>query len=299
MVNERERMVVRAGAITIGVNLILTVLRAGAAVVSGSSAVLADAANSGTDVLATLVVLGGTRIAALPADHDHPYGHEKAEPVAAKIVGLIVVATGLVTAWGAFGYLRAGGTDIVGLSAVWVTAGSVVAKEVLARFLGQVGRQTQNQATLADASNQRADVFISIAALIGALGGRFGLPLLDPVMGLLVSGLILKVGIGLYWRSVDDLMDRAPEPGTIAAVEEAAGRVEGVVSVDQVKARVFGSGIYVDCEVGVDGSLTVEEGHQIAALVKDAVCLEVPTARDVLVHVNPSRCAQNRQADSE
>jgi len=298
-VNERERLVIRAGAITIGVNLVLTLLRAGAAIFSGSSAVLADAANSGTDVLATLVVLGGTRIAALPPDQDHPYGHEKAEPVAAKIVGLIVVATGLLTAWGSYGYLRIGGTEIVGISAAVVTAGSIIAKEVLARFLKRVGGATRNQAIMADASNQRADVFISLAALVGALGGRFGLPLLDPIMGLLVSGLILKVGIGLYWRSVDDLMDRAPEPETLAAVIAAAGRVKGVLSVDQVKARVFGSGIYVDCKVGVDRALTVEEGHRIATLVKDSVRLAVPTSRDVLVHVNPSIRQQKGQADSE
>ncbi|HYG58522.1 MAG TPA: cation diffusion facilitator family transporter, partial [Symbiobacteriaceae bacterium] len=97
----RQQQVNRAGFLTITVNLFLTLARGAAGWLSGSTAVLADAANSGTDILATLVVLGGSRIAAKPPDEDHPYGHHKAEPVAAKIVGLIVAFAGIMTALGA------------------------------------------------------------------------------------------------------------------------------------------------------------------------------------------------------
>lgn len=284
---QREAQVSRAAMITIGTNILVTIARALAGWSSGSTAVLADAANSGTDVLATLVVLGGTRIAARPADETHPYGHEKAEPVAAKLVGLLVAFTGAATALAAGRALQAGSAEEVGITAAWVTAGSIVIKEMLSRHLVRVGRRTGSQALMADAVNQRTDVLGSAAALAGALGGRFGLPILDPAMGLLVAGLILRMGFGLYWRAVTDLMDPAPDPDTLSRLTDAAAAVPGVLALDEVKARVFGSGLFVDCKIRVDGRITVAEGHGIAAQVKEAMARAVPACRGVLVHVNP------------
>lgn len=268
------------------VNLGLTAARGIAGYLAGSTAVLADAANSGTDILATLVVMGGSRIAARPPDWDHPYGHEKAEPVAAKLVGIIVTCAGLATGAGALRALRGGG-EPVGLGAAAVTAVSIAAKEVLARYLTRLGRRLGSQAVLADAANQRTDVLASAAALAGALGGRFGLPLLDPLMGLLVAGLILRMGLSLYWGAVRDLMDRAPDPETLDAMRRAALSVPGVEEVGDLRARVFGPGIYAECKVSVDGRLTVAEGHRIGKRVKAAIMGAVPECRDVLVHVNP------------
>lgn len=283
----RHREAARAGIITITVNALLTLARAAAALAAGSTAVMADAANSGTDVVATLVVLGGSRIGAIPADEDHPYGHEKAELVAAKLVGALVIFTGVITAVGAWRALQTGG-EPVGLVAAAVSGASIVVKEVLARFLLGVAQRTGNQALKADAANQRTDVLAATAALAGALGARFGLAGLDPAMGLLVAGIITRMGLGLYWQAASDLMDRAPEADIMTALNKATASVAGVIRVDRVKARVFGSGIYVDCKIKVDGDLTVREGHRIAGRVKEAVRRSVPEVKDVLVHVNPS-----------
>jgi len=285
-IDERQRLINRAGAMTIAVNLTLTLARGVAAYLAGSSAVLADAANSGTDILATLVVLGGSRIAAQPPDREHPYGHEKAEPVAAKIVGMLVAMTGVVTGVGALGALQAGAGE-VGLAAAVVTAISIGTKEVLARYLTSLGRRIGSQAVMADAANQRTDVLASLAALIGALGGRFGLPILDPAMGLLVSALILRMGLTLYWKAVRDLMDRAPDRQTMTALLQAVRSVAGVCVVGDLKARIFGPSIHVDCKVSVDSALTVAEGHRIGKRVKAAILKAVPEVRHVLVHINP------------
>jgi cation diffusion facilitator family transporter len=284
---DRQRLIARAGVITIVINIALTAVRVMAGLLSGSTAVLADAANSGTDILATLVVLGGTRIAAKPPDPDHPYGHEKAEPVAAKLVGILVTFTGVVAAVGSWRALGAGAEQRVGLMAAVVAGGAIFVKAGLSRYLMGIARRFNNQALAADAANQRTDVLASGAALIGALGGRFGVPLLDPAMGLLVAGLILRMGIGLYWRSLNELMDPAPDPETMAHLERATASVAGVLSVDEVKARVFGSGIYVDCKVCVDGQMTVEQGHAIAGRVRAKVKAAIGSVRDVLVHINP------------
>lgn len=284
--DERQRLINQAGTLTIGLNLTLTLLRGWAGLLAGSTAVLADAANSGTDILATLVVLGGSRIAAQPPDPDHLYGHEKAEPVAAKIVGILVTLTGVVAGLGSLRALRTGGEE-VGLVASVVTAASIVAKEVLARHLGRLGERVQSQALLADSINQRTDVLASGAALVGALGGRFGFPLLDPAMGLLVAGLILRMGMRLYWEAVRDLMDRAPEASVIIELYRAVSEVPGVRRVDDLKARIFGPFIHVDCKISVDGEQSVAEGHRIGKRVKAALLAAVPTCRDVMVHINP------------
>jgi cation diffusion facilitator family transporter len=136
---ERAAIARRASLITISINVILTVARGLVGFLAGSSAVLADAANSGADIFASLVVLGGSQIAAKPPDLDHQFGHEKAEAVAAKVVGLLVTGTGIATVISAVGNLRGGVYGEVGGAAVWVSLFSIVIKEVLARFLTSVG----------------------------------------------------------------------------------------------------------------------------------------------------------------
>ncbi len=293
---QRRRAATRASVLTILVNVTLTAARTAAGLLAGSAAVLADAVNSGTDILATLVVLGGSRIAARPADEDHPYGHEKAEPVAAKLVGILVTVTGVITTAGAFRALQGGGAEPVGLLAAWVTGGSILIKEVLARYLFRVGQHLGNPALEADAANQRTDVLASTAVLAGALGGRFGLPWLDPVMGILVGGLIVRMGLKLYWESVTHLMDPAPEPETMERIAQVIESVPGVQALDELKARLFGAGVYVDCKIAVDGQLTVAEGHAIAGRVKARVLEAIPEVLDVLVHVNPHPAEQAEDA---
>lgn len=264
----------------------LTVARVLAGFASGSTAVLADAANSTTDILASLVVLGGSQIAARPPDEDHQFGHEKAEAVAAKVVGLLVMGTGVVTAFGAVQGLRGGEFEAVGPAAIWVSLGAVVIKEVLARFLTRVGRQVENEALVADAQNQRGDVFASAAALVGALGGAYGLPILDPVMALVVALLILRMGLMLYIRSVNTLMDPAPPAEVTRRIEQIIEGTEGVRSLDSIRSRQIGGSIYVECKIGVDGHLTVDEGHQIAGRARRLLREELDV-RDAIVHVNP------------
>lgn len=264
----------------------LTTVRVIAGLASGSTAVLADAANSATDIFASLVVLGGSQIAARPPDAEHQFGHEKAEAVAAKVVGLLVMGTGVVTAFGAVQGLREGEFSPIGAMAIWVSLGAIVIKEALARFLSATGRRVANQALIADSENQRGDVFASLAALIGALGGAFGLPILDPVMAVVVALLILRMGLKLYIGSVHTLMDPAPPAEVTQQIEQIIQGTEGVRCLDSVRSRQIGGSIYVECKISVDGRLTVNEGHQIAGCVR-RLLREQLAVRDTLVHVNP------------
>jgi cation diffusion facilitator family transporter len=286
---ERAALARRASLWTICINLAITVARAMAGYLAGSTAVMADAANSATDIFASLVVLGGSQIAARPPDPEHQFGHEKAEAVAAKVVGLFVTATGFLTGLGAIRDLHPLRVEAIGQAAVWVSIFSIVIKEVLYRFLTSIAGRTGNQAIRADAKNQRVDVFASTAALIGALGGRLGYPVLDPLMAIVVSVIILRMGISLYVGSIQVLMDPAPPTAVMTEIRHVIRQTDGVRAVDSVRARQIGDSIYVDCKIQVDGSLTVEEGHQIAGHVRRLLREQVDGVRDVLVHVNPCR----------
>lgn len=285
---ERAAIARRASLLTILINVVLTIARGLIGILSGSSAVLADAANSGADIFASLVVLGGSQIAARPPDEDHQFGHEKAEAVAAKVVGLLVTGTGIAAVFTAIHDLRGGQYGPVGGAAVWISLFSILVKELLGRFLNSVGTRIGNQALVADAKNQRTDVYASLAALVGALGGRMGLPILDPLMALIVALLIVRMGVVLYVGSVNALMDPAPPEPVVAKIEGIVESTEGVRSLDQIRSRQVGGSVYVECKIGVDGALTVDAGHEIAGHVRRRLREEVGV-RDALVHVNPYR----------
>lgn len=284
---ERGRLLIQASSITIGVNVLLTMARLLVGIVAGSAAVLADAANSGSDILASLAVLGGTRIALLPPDENHPYGHGKAESVAAKAVAILVLGAGIATGIGAIGALRSPERVAPGVAAAWVTAVSILVKEGLARFLMRRSRTLRSEALAADAANQRTDVLASSAALLGVLGARLGVPALDPIAGIVVAALIVRMGVVLYWQAVRSLMDTAPDPAVLETIQMTAWSVAGVMRLDGMKARVHGDRIFVDLKIGVAANLTVAEGHQIAGSVKAAVRAAVDEVEEVLVHVNP------------
>lgn len=277
----------RASLASVVTNVCLALVKGAGGVAAGSTALLADAVNSASDILVSLMVLGGTRVARRPPDADHPYGHGKAETVAAKIVALIVMGVGVLMGLESFRALGAPEVEARGILVLAVPLVSIAAKELLFRHMLRAGRELGSVALEADAYNQRIDALSSLAALIGLAGARLGYPVLDPAMGLLVSGLVLRMGGGLYWRAICELMDAAPDPALLADIEAAARSVSGVLRVDSVRARQYGPEVHVDLKICVHRLLTVEDGHRIAGRAGAAVRAQVPQAASVFVHVNP------------
>lgn len=277
----------RVTLLSIIVGCILVGLKAAVAFWSGSTALLADAVHSGADVVATLAVLGGVVIAGRPPDADHPYGHEKAEPVAAKIVAVLLFLSGLVMGWESVRALMAAAV-LPGISAIWMAALGMLIKFLLGSYVARAGRRVGSVALQADAFNHRVDALASGAVLIGVAGARLGFARLDPLMGLLVSALVLRMAISLYWRGVRDLMDTAPDATTLERIRSTTLATPGVVRLDGLKARVHGNGFYVDLKIAVDDQITVAQGHAIAQHVVDAVHSGVSGTKAVLVHINPA-----------
>lgn len=269
------------------INITLMLSKAAVGIVSRSTAILADAFNNGTDIFATIVVFGGLRIAYLPPDEKHHYGHAKAESVVSKIVAIIIGITGVTIGWSSIQQIISGKSEIPGSLAIIISIASIMIKYFLYRYTNRVGNSIGSSAIIADSFNHRTDVLASFSAMVGVLGARMGYPILDPVAGLVVSVLIVKTGISIYMEAIDALMDTAPEQETVDCIKSNALCTDGVISVNDIRARKHGARLRIDLKICVDAGITVEEGHNIAADTKTNIINHMENIEDIMVHVNP------------
>ncbi len=271
--------------------LLANLLLAGVKIVGGiafnSQAVLADGLHSISDAVGSGAVLYGRHLAATPPDEDHPYGHEKAESIAAFAVGALLGAAGLSVAADAVERLAVGHLSRPAVGALVIAAAGMVVKEVLFRLSRSRSQDLESRALEANAVDSRADVWSSLAALLGVVAARAGWAWADPVMALAVAGLLLWAGLSILRGNLDDLVER--HRGAIEkTVRQVVLGVEGVREMHGLRARGMGRYVLVDVKIGVDGDLSVTAGHEVARAVADAVHRASPTVREVLVHVNPA-----------
>lgn len=270
------------------VNILFAVAKLTAGVVGHSYALVADAVESFADVFGSIVVWGGLHIAAKPADHEHPYGHGKAEPLAGLFVAILILAAGAGVAFQAVRELltphHAPAPFTLG-----VLIAVVVAKETLHRILKRAGGEMGSSAVLADSWHHRSDAITSAAAAVGIAVAVWGGPdyaAADDWAALFASGVIILSGLRLARTPLSELMDEQPTD-LIRRVRETAAEVPGVADVEKVFARKSGLAYWVDMHLEVDPEMSVREAHAIAHEVKDAVRERVPQVADVLIHVEP------------
>lgn len=287
--NQQERLAAGKKASWAGIitNVLLTVIKAFVGFIAGSTAMVADSVHSGSDIISTVIVLQGIKVSHLPADDKHHYGHGKAESVVAKLIAMLLAVTALGIGWSAVKSLQNPSLEPPGTIAVWAAVLSIAVKEWMYRYTVNVGRKIESQAIIADAWHHRTDVFSSIAALIGIGGAVLGFPILDPLAGIVVSLMILKAAVSIYWDAVSDLMDTAPPKEIIEKIESITLKTQGINTVNEIKARKFGSQFYVDLKICVDKNLSVEEGHNLASQAKKSILKSMKNIKDVLIHVNP------------
>lgn len=280
-------------------NVLLAIIKGAAGVLGNSYALIADAIESTTDIASSLIVWGGLKISGIPPDIDHPYGHGKAEPLAAALVALFLFAA-------AIGIAIQSAREIViphhapAPFTLIVLVVVVITKELLFRFVSKVGKSIESTAVKSDAWHHRSDEFTSAAAAIGisiALIGGPGYESADRWAALFASGIIAFNAFRILRPAVDEVMDAAPKSEIVQAVRETAGRVEGVVGLEKCRIRKMGLSYYVDLHVTVDGHVTVLEGHEIAREVKVKILATHAKVADVLVHIEPSDLLKEKHAD--
>lgn len=291
MSTECFRRSVRATLIGMVVNTVLALTKFAAGVIGHSNALIADAVESLADIFSSLVVWRGLVIADAPADPEHPYGHGKAEPIAAAIVSTMLLLAAVGIAGGA-------GRSILAPHlaprpfTLLVLLGVVVIKETLFRFVIREGAAAGSSAVRTDAWHHRSDAITSLAAAVGitiSLVGGPGWAAADDVAAVVAAGIIAWNGWRLLRPALDELMDAAPGPELIAQIRQHAGGVAGVHAVEKCLVRKVGLHFFVDMHLEVDPLMTVAAAHQVAHVVKDHVRSRLPTVRDVLVHIEPAR----------
>ena len=275
------------------VNTFLAVGKMGAGVLGHSHALIADGVESLADIVSSLVVWRGLVVAAEPADEDHPYGHGKAEPIAAAVVAtMLLLAAVWIAVQGVREILRPHSLPAPFTLVVLVIV--VVVKEILFRFVSREGISLNSSAVTTDAWHHRSDAITSLLAGIGigvSLIGGPGYEAADDVAAVLASGVIGWNGWRLLRRAADELMDTVPDPQLPARIGAVARTVDGVAGIEKCRLRKAGQHVFVELHVEVDPAMPVARAHTLAHEVKDRVRAQLPVVHDVLVHVEPLRAA--------
>ncbi|WP_395089862.1 cation diffusion facilitator family transporter [Armatimonas sp.] len=287
----------RSTLIGIVVNLFLALGKMLAGVFGHSYALVADAIESGLDVISSILVYFGLKVSTLPADENHPQGHGKAEPLAAVVVSLFLFLAAFGIAYESIERIRIPHR----LPAPWtllVLLAVIGIKEALVRYALKIGEQTGSNAVKADALHQRTDTITSIAAFVGILIAQIGNRLhpdsrwasADDWAALVASVVIFHNGVNILRGALFELTDAHPDPALEAEVRRVALTVVGVENLHKCFIRKMGFDYYVELDVRVAGSMSVYRGHEIAHEVQDTVRAQISDKRfaRVLVHIEPA-----------
>lgn len=271
--------------VSIGAYLFLSALKLGVGSYAGSKALTADGLNNATDIVASVAVLVGLRIARKPADEDHRYGHYRAETVATFVAAVIMVLVGLDVLWDAgrsMANREYAAPDVLSMWTALFAAGFMM---LVYRYNVRLAKRTNSKALLAAAADNRSDALVSVGAFVGIVGSRFGLSWLDPVAALAVGLIILKTAWGIFYEAAHALTDGYEEK-ELKQIEAEVAKEPGVRRLIDLKARTLGSNVYVDLVIGVDKDLTVEASHEITNHIEQRLLARDEIER-VHIHVEP------------
>ena len=286
-----QRVAKKVSVTTIIGNLVLSVLKLIAGIVAHSSAMISDAVHSASDVFSTFVVMIGIKLASKEPDKEHPYGHERLECVAAIVLAMVLFITGLGIGADALGNIVQGNYNdlqVPGMLALVAAIISIVSKEGMYWYTRINAKRIDSSALMADAWHHRSDAFSSIGALVGIAGARMGFPVMDSIASLVNFLFIVKAAYDIFKDSIDKMVDHSCDEETEKDIFECVIENEDVMGVDLLQTRIFGNKIYVDVEIQVDGSYTLQEAHKIAEAVHDNIEKNFPKVKHIMVHVNPA-----------
>jgi cation diffusion facilitator family transporter len=284
---QRAKAASRSTWVSVAVNLLLTTAQIFAGVITRSQGLIADGIHSLSDLVADFVVLLANHQSQKDADDDHPYGHHRYETAASLVLGGLLLAVGVGMIWSAFQKLQQPElVPKVGAVALWVAAGALVAKELLFRYMLMVAKQVKSSMLVANAWHARSDAASSLVVGLGIAGNLMGYPILDPIAALIVGFMVGKMGWEFGWEAMHDLMDRAADEQEVAAIRQTLIETPGVGGVHDVRTRKMGDMIVVDAHIEVDGTLSVEAGHDIAVAARHRV-MQRHRVLNLLAHVDP------------
>ena len=283
-----EKTATRVSLVSIAGNAVLSLFKLLAGVLAHSGAMISDAVHSASDVLSSIIVIIGVKLSVRAPDKEHPYGHERFECVAAIVLAVVLAVTGLLIGYKAFGSIEGRGTQpMPGVLALVAAAVSIVVKEAMYWYTRFFGKRLNSASLMASAWDHRSDALSSVGALVGIAGARMGHPVMEPIASLVICLFILKAAYDIFRDAMGKMVDRAADTETEKSLTDCVLSEKEVRGVDKLRTREFGSRIYVDLEIRLDGSMTLYDAHAIAERVHDRIEREFPSVKHIMVHVNP------------
>lgn len=272
-------------------NVFLSAFKFIAGIMGNSSAMVSDAVHSLSDVFATFIAFLGVRFGRREADASHPYGHERIESLAAIVLGLILLVTGVGIGWVGLEKILAGNYEslpIPGMIALVAAIVSIAVKEGMFWYTRHWARVIRSSAFEADAWHHRSDAMSSIGALVGVGGSMLGYPVLDPIASVVICLFILKQGISIIHDALKKMLDTSCGEQFEEEVRQLVDAENQVGHIDMLRTRMFGDKVYIDMEIAIDGSMQLTDAHAIAERVHDDIEHAFPEVKHVMIHVNPA-----------
>lgn len=269
-------------------NIILTIIKIFAGVVGKSSAMVADGLHSASDIISSVGVLIGNKIAKAPNDKEHNYGHEKAETLVSFLLSLLLIVVSLKIGFSALKSLfNLDSVQVPTLLPLIVSVISIAIKEYQFRITIKVANKINSPSLKADAWHHRSDALSSIAAFIGIGGALLGFKALDPIASVVVALFVAKVGFDILKDSANELMDYSIDEDQEKQIVKIAENTNGVINLGEIRTRKHGATAYVDLTICVNKDLTVYEGHEIATKLEKRIVKEMQFVKGITVHVEP------------
>lgn len=296
MITTREKKIYKVTAIGSIVNILLVIFKFVAGIVGKSSAMVADAIHSLSDLLTDFIIFIFVRTASKPIDHTHEYGHGKFETLATLIIGIILILVGI-------GIMYSGVKDCIGffqgdfeerprMIALIAAILSILMKEGVYRYTLREGNKIDSPILVANAWHHRTDAFSSLVTLVGIAGsmflGHYGL-ILDPLAAILVSLYVCKAGYDVVKPSIDELLERSLPVETEKEIREILKSVEGIEGIHNLKTRKIGNRIAIEAHAEMDGKISLEDAHHIASQAEKDIKKKYGPRTHVGIHMEPKK----------
>lgn len=278
-----------ASWISIWGNALLSVLKIVVGIISGSLAVVADGIDSASDIVTSIITLFTAKIIAKPPDIRFPYGYERADTIASKVLSFVIFFAGAQLAISTLmSLIENEAREMPSQIAIYVTIISIFGKLFLALYQFKVGKKVNSSMLIANARNMQNDVIISLSVLLGLIFTFiFKLPILDVITAFAVSGWIMYVAFKIFMKSNIELMDGIEDTGVYKKIIEAVEEVEGAFNPHHIRIRQRNSMYIIALDVEVDENLSVKISHKIAHKVDKSIRSKLDGVYDILVHIEP------------
>jgi cation diffusion facilitator family transporter len=285
--SEKNQLTKFSTIVGVVVNFGLTIVQIGAGIVFHSSGLIADGIHTMSDLVADFAVLFAKSKSAKAADEIHPYGYHRYENAASLFLGILLLAVAASILFSAI-------QKIVSMEnvrapetiAIYFVLLSLFAKEVLFRYLIRVAKKVRSSLLIANAWHARSDAASSLVVLVGVVGSLLGYPLLDSISALVVGLIILKMGWKFTSNSLFDLMDKSADQNLMDSIRSTIMETPGILGLHDLKSRKMADLFLIDVHIEVEGQKTIQEGHDLALMARNAVLDKYPVL-NVMIHIDP------------